>query len=57
MLTVKTTNSKFVSSAVFLLIAFAALLIHVNPAYHFEEGISLLFSPRIVFTDTVEAHT
>ena len=50
--TVKTTNSTFVRSAVFLLIAFAALLIHVNPAYRFEEGISLLFSPRTVFTDS-----
>lgn len=52
MLTVKTTNSKFVSSVVFLLTAFATLLTHANPAYCFEEGISLLFSPRTVFTDS-----
>lgn len=50
--TVKAINSKFASSAVFLLTAFAALLIHVNSAYSFKEGVSLLFSPGIVFTDS-----
>lgn len=44
------TNYKFVNSPVFLLIAFAALLIHINSAYCFVEDICLLFSPRVLFT-------
>jgi len=35
-----------------LLIAFATLLIHISPAYHYGAGISLLFSPRIVVIDS-----
>lgn len=46
----------FLSSAVSLLRAFAALLIHVSPAYHSEEAMSLPFRPRLVFK-MIEAHT